>query len=178
MSRRRRPAPPVLAPDTGPVPAWSAGLLQRGGPEVPEYGSPAWLELPEDSPAKVAATVAAAEAWRVTTHPAAVADRLTLELAAARHAAEVEAEAAAALAFRCVSADVQARAGRPTQAELAQQRGDHVGLARAWEQADRLDVAFATHLRAAPTPAPTSGHAPSTPAGRAARARRLADVSR
>jgi hypothetical protein len=165
----------VLAPDTGPVPAWSAQLLARGGGQaVPEYGTPEWAALDDGDPVKVAATVAAAEAWRAYTHPAAVADRLRLELDAARHQAAVEAEAAAEAAFQAVASQVRARAGRPTLAELAEERGDHVGLRRAWQQADRLDVVFAHHLRAAPTPERTPVGAVSTPRGRAARARRLA----
>lgn len=32
-------------------------------PDAPAYGSPEWLALPDGSPAKVAATVRAAECW-------------------------------------------------------------------------------------------------------------------
>lgn len=171
------PRPP-LGPDPGPTPAWSARLLERGGPDVPAYGSPEWDALPAEHPDRVAATVAAAEAWRRSTHPDVVADRLELELAAARFVAAREAEEAAALAFRSVSDVVISRAGRPTFAELSAERGDERGLARAREQAGRIDAAFAVNLRTAPTPERTGPGAPSTPTGRAARARRLADTGR
>lgn len=64
-----RPDRDLLGPDAGPTPDWSARLLERGGPDVPAYGSEAWAALPDTDPAKVAATVAAAEAWRRSTTP-------------------------------------------------------------------------------------------------------------
>lgn len=168
----------IAGPDTGPVPAWSARRLPRRGVPVPEYGSPEWLALDDLDPAKVAATVAAAEAWRISTHPAAVADRLQGELNAARIVADREAEAAAQLAFQCVAADVAHRAGAPTYAQLAERRGQPERAARAREQQAEVDAVFTTHLRTAPTPERTQPGAPSTPAGRAARARRLAETTR
>lgn len=178
LRRSGRALGPVLAPDTGPVPEWSARRLPPRDVPVPEYGSDEWLALADNDPAKVAATVAAAEAWRITTHPAAVADRLQSELNAARYVADREAEAAAQLAFQCVAATVASNAGRPSYAELAELRGQPERAARAREQQAEVDATFTTHLRTAPTPERTPLGAPSTPAGRAARARRLAETSR
>lgn len=42
---------------------WAANLIRRAGDDVPSYGSPEWLALPESHPAKVAAVVIAAESW-------------------------------------------------------------------------------------------------------------------
>ena len=173
-----RPDDRLLGPDPGPTPAWSARLLDRAPGDVPAYGSPEWEALPDTDPGKVAATVAAAEAWRRSTHPDVVADRLALDLAAARFVAAREAEEAAALAFRSVSDGVVSRAGRPTFAELSAERGDGAAVARALAQQDRTASAFASNLRASPAPERTAPTAPSTPAGRAARARRLADAGR
>lgn len=111
-------------------------------------------------------------------HPDVVADRLTLELAAARFVAAREAEEAAALAFRAVSDGVVSRAGRPTFAELSEERGEPAAVARALAQQDRTAAAFTGNLRTSATPERTAPTAPSTPAGRAARARRLAEAGR
>lgn len=128
-----------LGPAGDPTPAWSARLIANGGPDVPEYGSDAWNALDDNDPRRVAATVAAAEAWRHANDPAVLADRLHLELAAGRHAAALEAEAAAELARRAVAEPVADRAGRPTLAELAVEREDWPALARARAQAARVD---------------------------------------
>lgn len=135
MSHRPAPATaPLRLPDPGPVPDWSARLLAAGGPDVPAYGTPAWEALP-DGPVKVAAVVAAAEAHRRETHPDVIADRLRLELAAARHVAEREAAEAAALAARNVAERVSAAAGRPSYAQLCDLRRepDRAAAARASE---------------------------------------------
>ncbi len=42
---------------------WADSLIRKAGKPPPSYGSPAWLALPEGSPAKVASVVVAAEAW-------------------------------------------------------------------------------------------------------------------
>ncbi|MGY1778770.1 hypothetical protein [Geodermatophilus sp. SYSU D01036] len=45
-----------------PLPlSWARALIDAGGPDVPEYRSHEWMALPDDSRAKVAATVIAAE---------------------------------------------------------------------------------------------------------------------
>lgn len=56
--------------------SWAEQLIANGGPEVPEYGSRRWAELPDDSRAKVAACVVAAERWRTQGRSA---DVLTLD---------------------------------------------------------------------------------------------------
>lgn len=48
--------------------SWARQLIANGGPCVPEYGSREWAELPDDSRAKIAACVAAAEKWRTRNH--------------------------------------------------------------------------------------------------------------
>lgn len=142
-SRRTVPAgAPDLGPDLGPAPEWSARLIANGGPAVPDYGSEDWHALADNDPAKVAATVAAAEAWRRSTHPDAIADRVRLELAASRDVAAAEAVEAAELARRAVAEPVAARAGRPTLAELAVEREDWTGLVAARAQEARTDAAF------------------------------------
>lgn len=45
-------------------PRWSQALIEGADGPIPPYGSAAWSALPDDSRAKVAATVLAAEAWR------------------------------------------------------------------------------------------------------------------
>lgn len=42
---------------------WSRQLIERQTPTRPEYGSTAWLMLPNDHPDKIAAVVVAAEIW-------------------------------------------------------------------------------------------------------------------
>lgn len=77
-----------LLPDRDP---WAArvqaqALAAAGTAEVPAYGSPEFDALPEASPLRVAAAVAAAEAWRTYWSPAEQARRLESELAAGRRA--------------------------------------------------------------------------------------------
>src|SRR4051794_17507430 len=43
---------------------WAAALIDRATGHVPEYGSPEFEALPDNSPEKVASCVRAAEAWR------------------------------------------------------------------------------------------------------------------
>jgi hypothetical protein len=42
---------------------WAAHLIRRGGADVPTYGSPEWLALPDGHPVKLAGLVIAAECW-------------------------------------------------------------------------------------------------------------------
>lgn len=43
---------------------WAAGMIGKAaGLEIPEYGSPQWLALPEGNLAKVASVIRAAECW-------------------------------------------------------------------------------------------------------------------
>lgn len=77
----------LAAGQLGPLPAlprpqpWAQALIARAAGPVPRYGSPEWHALPADSPARVAACVAAAEVWRY--EQATMPDRLALELAVA-----------------------------------------------------------------------------------------------
>lgn len=45
--------------------AWAEALIRSADGPIPPYGSPAWEALPDDSRAKVASTVVAAERWRI-----------------------------------------------------------------------------------------------------------------
>ena len=45
---------------------WARQLIDRQTPNRPQYGSTAWLMLPNDHPDKVAAAVVAAECWAST----------------------------------------------------------------------------------------------------------------
>lgn len=47
---------------------WARQLTANATGPVPEYGTPAWVELPDDSREKVASCVLAAEAWRTRRH--------------------------------------------------------------------------------------------------------------
>lgn len=44
--------------------SWARGLIDSADGPVPEYGSADWVQLPDESRAKVAACVVAAERWR------------------------------------------------------------------------------------------------------------------
>lgn len=87
MPEPASPLPPRHEPSD-----WARHFLDAvAGQEVPEYRSPAWEALPVNDPRKVAACVAAAERYAALTDPAQVADRLAVELAAARAQAASEA---------------------------------------------------------------------------------------
>jgi hypothetical protein len=147
----------LLGPDPGPVPDWSARLLERGGPAVPEYGSAEWAALPDDSAAKVAATVAAAEAWRRSTHPDVVRDRLELELAAGRQAVAAE----AAVAWRNFAAPYAAP--RPSYAQLCDLRGEPDRAARARASEAERGLFVSPPLQGStPDPPPAAGRARDT----------------
>jgi hypothetical protein len=63
--------------------AWARVLIRRA-PDPPRYGSPEWLALDDQDPAKVAAVVAAAECWAQDGDD--LEDQLRRELAARWHA--------------------------------------------------------------------------------------------
>jgi hypothetical protein len=65
---------------------WAARFIRAGGPDVPDYGSPAWERLDDRDARKVAACVLAAEVHRAYWSPAEHARRLHAELEAARDA--------------------------------------------------------------------------------------------
>jgi hypothetical protein len=110
VSASKRPAPPQVAGPaenaaTAPLtpqdsaslayvlpmrPRWSQALIEGTDGPIPPYGSPAWSALPDDSRAKVASVVLAAEAWRTRhTRPdfyAPIPSRRAREIAEARRA--------------------------------------------------------------------------------------------
>jgi hypothetical protein len=119
-----------------PLP-WATALIRAGGERVPDYGSPEWAALPDDSPAKVAACVLAAECWRAETDPAWIAWRLRAELD------EHHAEEADARWTPEVVAAVHRSANRPSYVELCERRGEPERAERAREQRRRLRLTVA-----------------------------------
>ena len=115
---------------------WAQHLLDAGNPDVPEYGSPAWHALPADSPARVAACVRAAEAWRVYTDPEETARRLAAEVAELRYQQECYEAQVAEEEWQAVR-DRLARPA-PSQRVLRVRRGDFTGAVRALEQEERV----------------------------------------
>ena len=113
---------------------WAYVLISRTVTPPPDYGSAAWLDLPEGSPAKIAAVCRAAEAF--AQQGDSLEGDLRLEVAAARFAhkqAEDEAYQARAEAHRRDwerrSVVVESFAARRTrQLAAAQPRaGDYLG---------------------------------------------------
>lgn len=47
---------------------WARALIEGADGPIPEYGSPEFADLPDDSRAKVASCVMAAERWRTRRH--------------------------------------------------------------------------------------------------------------
>jgi uncharacterized protein DUF2742 len=69
-------------PDLSAVRAWVLPLLaaaNRYGP-IPDLGGPAWRDLPNSDPRKLAALIRPALAWLAESTPAATAARLRREL--------------------------------------------------------------------------------------------------
>ena len=66
-----------------PLP-WAQQLIENANAPIPQYGSPEWAALPDDSRVKVASTVVAAECWRTYWTPDEHRRRLLDELDAAR----------------------------------------------------------------------------------------------
>jgi hypothetical protein len=114
---------------------WAAGLIDRAEGFIPEYGSPEFEALPDDSPERVASCVRAAEAWRVYFSPEEIARRLRAELEAA-HLADDEAlwsedvvDAVHRMANRPSFAELSVRRGEPERAERANGHRRRMGLA-------------------------------------------------
>jgi hypothetical protein len=67
---------------------WANQLIANADSAIPEYGSPEWQQLPDDSRAKVAACVIAAEEWRTCRSagyaPVSFTSRRVREIAKAR----------------------------------------------------------------------------------------------
>jgi len=134
---------------------WARDQLAAGraAGEIPDYGSPAWLALPDTDARKLAAALVYAEAYRL--EELSLADRVRAEVAEMRYqyeceqvADEIEAGARAAMARDAVNAAACARladAGaaqlmgrRPTMRQLAIRRGEPDAVARADRQAERM----------------------------------------
>jgi len=123
---------PALLPRRLP---WADALIRAAGSPIPDYGTPAWSALPDNSPAKVAATVIAAECFRQQTDPAWIAWRLRTELAAgqaldeepARWTPEIVAQVHAQ-ANRGRHSQICDRRGEPERAERARQHERRLGL--------------------------------------------------
>ncbi len=67
--------------------SWAKALIEGADGQTPEYGSAEWVRLPDDSRAKVAACVLAAEKWRTRRHTfesPAPGSRTAREIAEAR----------------------------------------------------------------------------------------------
>lgn len=121
-----------------PLP-WAADLIRSADGPVPDYGSPEWAALPDDSRAKVAACVIAAECWRVETDPERIAQRLRIELDAARRAADALDAEEARWTPEIVAA-VHRSANRPSYAELCRRRGEPEREERARQHRRRLGL--------------------------------------
>lgn len=134
----------------GPLPLpldWARGVLAAAeGMDLPRYGSPQWHALPYDSPARLAAVVVAAEAYRYEGETLAHRLRLEVEEAGiAAAAAELEDavvqgaeqamardEALAEHARKVADRGARILLGRsPTYAQLAERRGEPDRQARA-----------------------------------------------
>lgn len=113
---------------------WSAALIDAATGFVPEYGSPEFEALPDNSPEKVASCVRAAEAWRIYFAPEEIGRRLRAELEAA-HLADDEAVWSADIVQQ-----VHRSANRPSYAELSERRGEPANVARGRAQQRRLGL--------------------------------------
>jgi len=111
---------------------WAARFIRAGGPDVPDYGSPAWEQLDDRDPRKVAACVLAAEAHRTYWSPEEHARRLHAELDALR-----DYEEPAVWSPELVAA-VHRTANRPTYAELCDRRGEPERAAGARQHEARM----------------------------------------
>lgn len=144
--RRRPPAPP--APLALPLPtAWARERIAAGRAvgELPAYGSPAWHELAEEDPRKLAAALAAAECWRIEGET--LTERLARELAEARAAAQAEQDAkltahGARVAENAAGLVLGRRAGA---AELARRRGEPAAAERIEAQQQRAAAYLSAH---------------------------------
>lgn len=107
---------------------WAAALIKAADGAIPEYGSPEWAALPDDSRVKVASCVLAAEALRTWMLPEEQYRRLR---------AELEYEEPAIWSAEVVAA-VHRVANRPSFAELSERRGEPEKAARAREHVTRM----------------------------------------
>jgi hypothetical protein len=102
----------TAAPIPMPLP-WAQQLIANADGPIPPYGSAEWVALPDDSRAKVAATVIAAECWRTYWQPDEHRRRLTAELEAGHDSDQREEWSAEVVASVHATADRLLRP-RPT----------------------------------------------------------------
>ncbi len=107
---------------------WAAALIKAADGPIPQYGSPEWSALPDDSRAKVAACVLAAETLRTWMLPGEHARRLR---------AELEWEEPAVWSDEVVQ-QVKRTADRLSYAELCERRDEPEKAARAREHVARM----------------------------------------
>ena len=107
---------------------WAAALIKAADGPIPEYGSAEWAALPDNSRAKVAACVLAAETLRTWMLPEEHARRLR---------AELEHKEPALWSPEIVQ-QVKRTADRPSYAELCDRRGEPEKASRAREHAARM----------------------------------------
>lgn len=116
---------------------WAAALIRKGRESgvVCVYGDDTWCRLAQDHPARIAATVVAAECHAEDGED--LPRRLQAELDTVREFEEL----AEAAAFRRVAEDVRRRAGQVPLGELAHRRGDITTEQLVeWEQRHRAFV--------------------------------------
>lgn len=127
---------------------WEARLIALAGNEpIPDYGSPAWHALPEDSAVRVASCVRAAAAWRTSKDPAEIGSRLRIELDEARELDRLEDDLDGWVPTLTREQRASYARPRPSQLELARRRGDEAGAERARAQVAAIADAFPLHMQ-------------------------------
>lgn len=130
---------------------WATRTLRDADPAtLPTYGSPEWEALADDDPAKLAATVRAAEAWRTQLDPTRIAEALWAELEEL-HALRAEVRAEVEDEVWETYRGAVARP-RPSALQLARRRGDTAAVLRLEAQEARL----AAHQLDVPDAYPTT----------------------
>lgn len=108
---------------------WAAARIDAAERPIPEYGSDEWAALPDNSRAKIAAVIIAAECWRAEIDPEWIAWRRFIELNPPEEPAVWSPEVVAA---------VHRTANRPSLAELSRRRGEPDREARALQHEARM----------------------------------------
>jgi hypothetical protein len=124
--------PPPASALLPPLLPWARALIEAADGPILEYGCAGWQALPDNSRAKVASCVLAAEAWRTYWSPEEHARRLHAELDALREYEEP------AVWSPEIVAEVHRTANRPTFAELCDRRGEPERAARARQHEARM----------------------------------------
>lgn len=130
--------PLYLGPENLP---WAKALIDGADGPIHQYGSPEWAALPDDSRAKVAACVVAAESWRSYWDPREIAIRTRLEIAGAQMYEDQEPE----VWTPEVVESVHATARQPSFADLSRLRGEPEAEARANVHRRRMGLPVVQH---------------------------------